>query len=260
MAAVAKSTRAFGNIAAQLDTVGDIGDTLASSIRAVAANPTAMKVLIKAQPEAFIPIFKVMDDVDLKAIYKSMDADGKAKLARAFSDTGNLALLRRMVPDSSVLKTALVVGAGAGLLAWLDDKFEDSEEEFKNCMAGCLPHNWDAYDQNTIEAVDLKYSTPETLEEYQITPIDNQPYCVRPNQECEEFCKPKCEELSEVDIPFWDSPVNPLNPDSPFNPLKWLERLLPDLDLSFLDPTIIAGASSACSSLMLLLVIMMTMV
>jgi len=130
MAAVAKSTKAFGNIAAKVDTVGDIGDTLASSIRAVAANPAAMKLLIKAQPEAFIPIFKVMDDVDLKAIYKSMDADGKAKLAKAFDDTGNLALLRRMVPDSSVLKTALAVGAGAGLLAWLDDKFEDSEEEF----------------------------------------------------------------------------------------------------------------------------------
>lgn len=260
MAAVTKATKAFGNIAAQLDTVDGIVGTLADSIRAAAANPAVMKVLIKAQPEAFIPIFKVMDDVDLKAIYKSMDADGKAKLARAFSDTGNMTLLGRMVPDSSVLKQALAVGAGAGLLVWLDKKFEDSEEEFKNCMAGCLPHNWDAYDQETIEAAELEYSTPETLEQYQITPIDNQPYCVSPNQECEEFCKPRCEELSEVDIPLWDSPVNPLNPDSPLNPLKWLERLLPDLDLSFLDPTIIAGASSACSSLVLLLVIMMTMV
>lgn len=254
------SARAFANIGAKVDIVDDIGDSLVVSIKAATANPNVMKTLIKAQPEAFISIFKVMDDVDLKAIYKSMDADGKAKLAKAFSDTGNLALLRRMVPDSSVLKTALVVGAGAGLLAWLDEKFEDSEEEFKNCMAGCLPHNWDAYDQETIEAADLEYSTPETLEQYQITPIDNQPYCVSPNEECEEFCQPKCEELSEVDIPLWDSPVNPFNSDSPFNPLKWLERLLPDLDLSFLDPTIIAGASSACSSLVLLLVIMMTMV
>lgn len=256
---MAAAAKAFTNVGAKVDIVGDIGDTLAVSIKAAAANPTVMKTLIKAQPEAFISIFKVMDDVDLRAIYKSMDADGKAKLARAFDDTGNLALLRRMVPDSSVLKTALVVGAGAGLLAWLDDKFEDSEEEFKNCMAGCLPHNWDAYDQNPAET-DLDYSTPESLEQYQITPVDNQPYCVSPNQECEEFCKPKCEELSEVDIPLWDSPVNPFNPDSPFNPLKWLERLLPDLDLSFLDPTIIAGASSACSSLILLLIIMMTMV
>jgi hypothetical protein len=257
---IASAARAFRNIGTKVDNVVDISDSLLVMIKAAAANPTVMKKLVKDSPEAFIPIFKVMDDVDLKAIYKSMDADGKAKLAKAFDDTGNLALLRRMVPDSSVLKTALAVGAGAGLLAWLDDKFEDSEEEFKNCMAGCLPHNWDAYDQDTIEAADLEYSTPETLEQYQITPIDNQPYCVSPNQECEEFCKPKCEELSEVDIPFWDSPVNPFNPDSPFNPLKWLERLLPDLDLSFLDPTIIAGASSACSSLVLLLVIMMTMV
>lgn len=254
------AVKAFGNIGTTVRKVDGVSDTFATRVISAASDIDFMKSLIKTQPESFIPIFKAMDDVDLNAIYKAMDADGKAKLAKAFSNTGNLALLRRMVPDSSVLRTALVVGAGAGLLAWLDEKFEDSEEEFKNCMAGCLPHNWNAYDGDDTGETELIYSTPETLEDYQITPVANQPYCVSPNEECEEFCQPKCEELSEVDIPLWDSPVNPFNPDSPFNPLKWLERLLPDLDLSFLDPTIITGASSACSSLVLLLVIMMTMV
>lgn len=254
------AARAFTNLGSTVSNVDGIADDLVSSIMSAVSDPGFMKTLIKAQPDAFIPIFKQMEDIDLKAIYKSLDADGKAKLARAMGNTDNLALLKRMVPDSSVIKTTLAIGAGAGLLAWLDDKFEDSEEEFKNCMAGCLPHNWDAYDQGTVDASELIYSTPETLEDYQITPITNQPYCTSPNEECEEFCKPKCNELSEVDIPFWDSPVNPFNEDSPFNPLKWLERLLPDLDLSFLDPTIIAGASSACSSLVLLLVVMMAMV
>jgi len=123
------AARAFTNLGSTVSKVDGIADGLVSSIMSAVSDPGFMKTLIKAQPDAFIPIFKQMEDVDLKAIYKSLDADGKAKLARAMGNTDNLALLKRMVPDSSVIKTTLAIGAGAGLLAWLDDKFEDSEEE-----------------------------------------------------------------------------------------------------------------------------------
>ena len=89
----------------------------------------------------------------------------------------------------------------------------------------------------------------------QITPIPKQPYCAKPSEKCEEFCDKKCDELTEVKLPFADSPLNPFNNDSPLNPFKWLERLLPD----GFDIKLISGASSA-SSLAVVILIVMSMV
>jgi len=151
-------------------------------VAAAAADPTVIKAFIKANPEAFLPVFKAMNKADADIILKNLDAGTVTKLRKAVADSGDAALASKMFPDGATVRTVLAIGAGAGLIAYLDDKFEDEEEDFKNCMAGCVPHNWDEYEQGGVNASELTYSTPETLADYQITPIENQPYCVSPNE------------------------------------------------------------------------------
>jgi hypothetical protein len=249
--------------------------------------PITYTKLIVQQPQWFTKFLGRMSPEDLKGIYGNLTDTAKtnflskadpsvvAKLdiddatvtsARQGGATGTDVPMRN--PDGTIksvkygspefwrsVRSGGYVVAGFGLLSWIDEKFEDSEEEYKNCMAGCLPHNWDAYDQGSIDASDLQYSNVTSLEEYQITPVPGQPYCASPNEECEEFCKPKCEELSEVDIPLWDSPLNPFDPESPLNPIKWLERLLSALNLGF-DPTLVSSASAASSSFIFVIIVM----
>jgi hypothetical protein len=254
-------------------------------------NATVFKSAARVDADGLVPIFKQLDDIVdddiMVALGKGLDTGGRASMIKALDDAGEAGLKAKMFPDDAPASAALknkkieltmpggtkksvkygstefwdaiklgaMIGAGYGLLKWIDDKFEDAEEEYKNCMAGCLPHNWDAFDQGSIEKDALLYSNVASLEEYQITPVPSQPYCVEPNDKCEEYCDPKCNELSEVDLPFKDSPLNPFNPDSPLNPFKWLERLLPD----GFDPKLVSGASSV-SSLAVVALIVMSMV
>lgn len=254
-------------------------------------NPTDYTTLVLQQPQWFTRFLGQMNASDLKSIYNGLTDTAKtnflskadpsviAKLdiddatvtsAKQGGATGTDVPMRN--PDGTIksvkygspefwstVRSGGYVVAGFGLLSWIDKKFEDSEEEYKNCMAGCLPHNWDAYDQGNLDASDLQYSNVTSLEEYQITPVPKQPYCISPNVECEDYCKPKCEELSEVDIPLWDSPLNPFDPDSPLNPIKWLERLLSAFNLDFIDPTLVSSASVASSSLIFMLIVMTTL-
>jgi hypothetical protein len=253
--------------------------------------PLTYTTLIVQNPQWFTKFLGRMNADDLKGIYANLTDTAKtnflskadpsvvAKLdiddatvtsARQGGATGTDVPMRN--PDGTIksvkygspefwstVRSGGYVVAGFGLLSWIDEKFEDSEEEYKNCMAGCLPHNWDAYDQGNLDASDLQYSNVTSLEEYQITPVPGQPYCASPNEECEDYCKPKCEELSEVDIPLWDSPLNPFDPDSPLNPIKWLERLLSAFNLDFIDPTLISSVSVASSSLIFMLIVMTTL-
>ena len=255
------------------------------------STPQTYSTLVLQQPQWFTRFLGQMNAGDLKSIYNSLTDTAKtnflskadpsviAKLdiddatvtsARQGGATGTDVPIRN--PDGTIksvkygspefwstVRSGGYVVAGFGLLSWIDKKFEDSEEEYKNCMAGCLPHNWDAYDQGNLDASDLQYSNVTSLEEYQITPVPKQPYCASPNVECEDYCKPKCEELSEVDIPLWNSPLNPFDPDSPLNPIKWLERLLSAFNLDFIDPTLISSVSVASSSLIFMLIVMTTL-
>ena len=254
--AAAKLAGAFRRFAGVAGT-GKAGSQSAA-VAAAAANPAVIKAVMKANPEAFLPVFRALGKVDTDLILKNLDASTIAKLKKAVGDSGDAALAKKMFPDGATVRTVLAIGAGAGLIAYLDDKFEDEEEDFKNCMAGCVPHNWNEYEQGVVKASELKYSTVETLPEYQITPIENQPYCVSPNEKCEEYCKPKCKEETKADIPLLDSPLNPFNPDSPFNPFKWLGRASGGLLDSFgLDTSTIGYASSASSSMCCLFVVLM---
>lgn len=254
-AAAPKLSGAFTRFAGFAGDVGSgLTDTQRLAFLSAASKPAVIKTLIKANPDAFLPVFKMMDQVDVDLIKASLDAPTVAKLRKAVTDSGDAALASKMFPDGATVRTVLTIGAGAGLIAYLDDKFKDEEKDYKNCMAGCVPHNWDVYKQGGVKASELKYSTVETLPEYQITPIENQPYCVSPNKKCEEYCKPKCKEETKADIPLFDSPLNPFNPDSPFNPFTWIERLFGGFGL---DTSTIGYASSASSSMCCLFVVLM---
>lgn len=222
------------------------------------SDPTLIKGAIEEVPGAFLTVFKnsSLSKSDAQAIVASLNPKGLAKLRKAVIDSGDTALAAKLFPDGATIRTVLAIGAGAGLIAYLDDKFKDSEEDFKDCMAGCLPHNWHEFKQGNVESTELEYSTPESLATYQITPIDNQPYCTSPNEKCEAFCQPVCKEETKPDIPLYDSPLNPFDPDSPFNPATWFKRFFGDLDLG-IDTSMIGYASSASSAMCCLLVTLM---
>jgi hypothetical protein len=158
----------------------------------------------------------------------------------------------------SLIQTGVMVGAGAGLLMWIDKKFEDREEEYKNCMAGCLPHNWDEYEYGNLEKSDLQYSTPETLEEYQITPIDGQPYCKAEMDDCSEFCDQRCEEESEdVRIPFID-PLRDVTREGAEGLGDILNALFGGLFEGMgLDTSMVGYASSASASMIMVFAFVM---
>lgn len=265
----------------------DFGEVIRNGTTGASENYTR---LIMSDPGLFKGAFTNMDPVDLQRMFDNMTLTSKVDFYKRADDLildkievgddvitagrnsnvtkqgddfattgGDGAIVKYGSPDFwKAVSTGTLVIAGFALLKWIDDKFEDAEEEYKNCMAGCLPHNWDAFDQGTIDKDALLYSNVASLEEYQITPVPSQPYCVKPNDKCEEYCDPKCSELSEVDLPFVDSPLNPFNPDSPLNPFKWFERLLSAFNLDF-DPKLVSGASSV-SSLAVIALIVMSMV
>lgn len=156
------------------------------------------------------------------------------------------------------IRLGATFGAGYGLLMWIDKKFKDREEEYKNCMAGCLPHNWDEYEYGNLEKSDLQYSTPETLEEYQITPIDGQPYCKAEMDDCGEFCDQRCEEESEdVRIPLID-PLLDLSREGAEGLGDILNALFGGLFEGLgLDTEMVGYASSASSSMIMVFAFVM---
>mgnify|MGYP001076633753 CR=1 FL=1 len=175
---------------------------------------------------------KVADDVDVRF------PDGTTKSVK-YGSTGFW---------NAVSNGATVLG-GLALLTWIDKKFEEAEEEYKNCMVGCLPHNWDEYDSGTLKKSELKYSTVETLREKGLEPIENQPYCKKNIKDCGKFCDEKCEKETDVDLPG----SNALG--GIFDKLRrTITSFLPDIP--GVDPTMISFASSASSVMMFMLIIM----
>lgn len=149
----------------------------------------------------------------------------------------------------SAVRTGATIIGGLALLKWIDNKFEDAEEDYKNCMAGCLPHNWDEYDSGTLDKSKLKYSTVETLKENNLEPIKNQPYCKKNIKDCEKFCDEKCEKETEVDLPG-SSTARGL-----FDKMRrTFNDFLPDIP--GVDSSMISFASSASSMMMFMLIIM----
>jgi hypothetical protein len=223
-------------------------------------------------------VIKSFDDVGALAVRNNMFPDDFATAATRSADdlagagARNVNNLNVKMPDGttktvragskefwSTVRLGGAIGAGVGLLLWIEKKFEDADEEYKNCMSACLPHNWDEHEYGNVVAADLLYSTPASLEEYQITPIPSQPYCTAVMDDCGKFCEKKCDDLVKVDIPLGpDSPLNPFNPGSPLNPFNLLKKMFGNV-FGDIDVGMIGGISSVGSCLIVLMVLVMTM-
>jgi hypothetical protein len=203
--------------------------------------------IIKADPSTFAPVLKKMDDADVSNILKRMDDSDKARILDQIDPDG-VRKLDGAKPDDNTL--TLAAGAAAlGAAYYIDNKYDKADEKFKDCMIGCLPHNWDEYDQGSLDKSELKYSTVESLDEYGVTPIDNQPYCTSQMNDCGEYCEKRCESESEVDLPF--------GLDRPFEALDdtW-DRFMGSFPE--FNPMYVGGISSVSLCCLIVMVLLMT--
>jgi hypothetical protein len=182
----------------------------------------ALKVLVKSEPDAFVPALKNMSNADVNAILKNMDeadrlriikeidpsgvrnldgASDAAKASKAADGASDAAKASKAADGGGDAMTIMGAGALVGMALYIDNKYAEAEEEYKDCMAGCLPHNWDEYENGSLQKSDLNYSTVSSLQDYGVTPIANQPYCSKNIDNCGDYCNKKCDEETDVDIP-----------------------------------------------------------
>ena len=205
MAAIAKLAKIMVNLGGSLGPVG----------KAMLKNPDvalkSLKAALESNPDAIAKAFGKMKSADATNLLKSLDETTQLKILKSLDEvdpaTANKLRknLSKKIPDAKdIAKQALTIGAGAGALFWVDQKFKDASEKFKDCMAGCVPENWDEYDSGSLEKSDLKYSNLESLTTRGMEPIENQPYCTEKIDNCGIYCKQKCDAESEVDLPGSD--------------------------------------------------------
>ena len=172
------------------------------------------KIMKNMKSDDYAKMMGKLDDVDPALATKMRDLDKGDDVATAYRKGADAAQNPRGADDVrnidntasrkefwSTVRSGAYIGAGAGLLMWIDKKFEDADEEYKDCMAGCVPENWDEYDSGTLKKSELKYSSLDSLNNRGLAPIDNQPYCTAKIKDCGEFCNDKCEKETEVDLP-----------------------------------------------------------
>ena len=178
--------------------------------------------LIKADPVAFAPVLKNMSNADITSALKNMNPADRAKIikeidpsgvrnldgagdaaqaSKAADGAGDAAKASKAADGGGDAMTIMGAGALVGMALYIDNKYAEAEEEYKDCMAGCLPHNWDEYENGSLQKSDLNYSTLSSLQDYGVTPIANQPYCSKNIDNCGDYCNKKCDEETDVDIP-----------------------------------------------------------
>ena len=178
--------------------------------------------LIKADPVAFAPVLKNMSNADITSALKNMNPADRAKIikeidpsgvrnldgagdaakaSKAADGAGDAAKASKAADGGGDAMTSMGAGALVGMALYIDNKYAEAEEEYKDCMAGCLPHNWDEYENGSLQKSDLNYSTLSSLQDYGVTPIANQPYCSKNIDNCGDYCNKKCDEETDVDIP-----------------------------------------------------------
>jgi len=92
----------------------------------------------------------------------------------------------------ALITAGLVVGGGL----YLENKFNEADEDIKNCINVCLPENWDDYEYGDLDKSELKY---RVLEGEDANP--DQPLCTEAIDDCGEYCGNKCEDLHEYELP-----------------------------------------------------------
>jgi len=120
-------------------------------------------------------------------------ARGAAKRAGDAIAAGAKRTAKAAADNAGKLITAgLVVGGGL----YLENKFNEADEDTKNCINVCLPENWDDYEYGDLDKSELKY---RVLEGEDANP--DQPLCTEAKDDCGTFCSDKCEDLHEYELP-----------------------------------------------------------
>ena len=185
-------------------------NSLADAMKSL--DPAVLKAAYNSKPTTFMKNLEVFNKADqIKIAKKVDDATLSAKITKMKSadEVGGTAAKGTTKYDTAqtLIKYTAAGIAGFTLINYLYKKYDDEEKIYRNCMAACLPHNWDEYQYGAIKEDELEYSTPDSIREYQIEPIPNQPYCKR-GMECENFCGVTCGEEAKADIPLLDLPGN----------------------------------------------------
>jgi hypothetical protein len=201
-----KASGSGGDQAVVVATRNNLADAMKS------LDPAVLKAAYKSDSTRFMKNLEVFSKADqLKIAKKVDDAALSADVTKLKSadDAGGAAAGGTTKYDTAqtLIKYTAAGIAGFTLINYLDKKYDDEEKIYRNCMAACLPHNWDEYQYGAIKEDELEYSTPESIREYQIEPIPNQPYC-KMGMECENFCGVTCGEEAKADIPLLDLPGN----------------------------------------------------
>jgi hypothetical protein len=201
-----KASGSGGDQAVVVATRNSLADAMKS------LDPAVLKAAYNSKPTTFMKNLEVFNKADQIKIAKKVDdatLSSKVTKMKSADDVGGAATKGTTKYDTAqtLIKYTAAGIAGFTLINYLDKKYDDEEKIYRNCMAACLPHNWDEYQYGAIKEDELEYSTPDSIKEYQIEPIPNQPYCKR-GMECENFCGVTCGEEAKADIPLLDLPGN----------------------------------------------------
>jgi len=201
-----KASGSGGDQAVVVATRNSLADAMKS------LDPAVLKAAYNSKPTTFMKNLEVFNKADQIKIAKKVDdatLSSKVTKMKSADEVGGTAAKGTTKYDTAqtLIKYTAAGIAGFTLINYLDKKYDDEEKIYRNCMAACLPHNWDEYQYGAIKEDELEYSTPDSIREYQIEPIPNQPYCKR-GMECENFCGVTCGEEAKADIPLLDLPGN----------------------------------------------------
>jgi hypothetical protein len=201
-----KASGSGGDQAVVVATRNSLADAMKS------LDPAVLKAAYNSKPTTFMKNLEVFNKADQIKIAKKVDdatLSSKVTKMKSADEVGGTAAKGTTKYDTAqtLIKYTAAGIAGFTLINYLDKKYDDEEKIYRNCMAACLPHNWDEYQYGAIKEDELEYSTPDSIKEYQIEPIPNQPYCKR-GMECENFCGVTCGEEAKADIPLLDLPGN----------------------------------------------------
>lgn len=93
-----------------------------------------------------------------------------------------------------VFKKAAMLGAAVGGVAWIKNNMDETEELKKECVAVCLPNNWDNVVQGVDDSLDYKLIDDPEFDDLDEEEKQDIILCKDPNTECGEYCMEQCEE------------------------------------------------------------------
>lgn len=138
-----------------------------------------------------------MENPDAENILKKLPTEQAEGIAKKMGKTWDIST-----------KTLVIGGALIGAAYYIKKK-KDAEEKIKKCIDICEPDNWDSHANGSLEKSKLNYS--------EIKSTRDQPICTVEIDDCGEYCKSKCTEEHDYELP-----ITPLVDE----PIDWAKKIL----------------------------------